>query len=298
MTTLQETDATYAAHSEQIGLVNANRAFVEGQSLHHVRRFLDLACGPGVVSEMLAQASPRAHIQGIDLDPDHIDLASQRFGDLGYEVRHGFDLTTELVNDRPVVTFAVGSADELPFPEASFDCITITNAIHLLPDKKKLVDAASRVLRPGGLFGFTSAFYAGTFPDGTHSFYHEWMRAAALRVMEIDKKLKAEGKPGVKRVRGTTRKAFQNRWLSPQEWTELLAESGMTTVDVHERVLHLDGRFFASIGAYRGLAETLLSGYPIEVACEALGSTAEPTMSALNITSVPRNWLEVWAQKA
>lgn len=297
MTTAQHSDTTYASHSQQLELVDANGAFLDRQSLHHVERFLDLACGPGVVSRMLTERAPAAHLNGVDTDADHIDLACRRFMDLGYEVRRGFDLTSDVVNGRPVMTFGVGSADDLVFADGAFDCVTITNAIHLLPDKKVMVQGAGRVLRPGGLFGFTSAFYAGTFPDGTHSFYHEWMRAAAIRVLEIDRRLKAEGKPGVKRIRGTTRKAFQNRWLSPQEWTDLLAECGFEVVDLHERVLHLDGAFFASIGTYSGLAETLLSGYPLDVACEALGSTAEPTMRALDLEAVPRNWLEIWARR-
>lgn len=290
-------DLTYAAHSEEVELVRANEAFLDRRPLGNVGRFLDLACGPGVVSEMLMTRCPDANLQGIDYDPAHVDLASERFRALGYEVRQGFDLTSDRVNGRPVVTFGVGSADELPFPDASFGCTTITNAIHLLPDKAKLVAAVARVLETGGVFGFNSGFYAGTFPEGTHAFYHEWVKAAAIRIQEIDARLKAEGKPGLTRKRGTTRKAFQNRWLSPQEWTDLLAEHGLEVIDLHERVLHLDGQFFASIGAYRGLAEALLSGYPIEAACEALSTTAEPSLRALNLSSVPRNWLEVWAQK-
>jgi ubiquinone/menaquinone biosynthesis C-methylase UbiE len=293
----QDTDKTYAAHSQEMVLVNANRAFLERRSLGDVRCFLDLACGPGVVSEMLAGFSPAAHLHGIDRDPAHIELAAARFRALGYEVRNGYDLTSDVVNGRPVVTFAAGSADDLPFPEAVFDCVTMTNAIHLLPDKERLIEAIARVLRPGGLLGFNSAFYAGTLVEGTHAFYHEWIKSATVRISEFDARLKAEGKPGIKRVRGTTRKAFQNPWLSREEWIALLEKHGLGAIEVDERALDLDGSFFASIGAYSGLAETLLSGYPVDVACEVLQSTAEPALASVNRTSVPRNWLEVWARK-
>jgi ubiquinone/menaquinone biosynthesis C-methylase UbiE len=293
----QDTGKTYAAHSQEMVLVNANRAFLERRSLGGVRCFLDLACGPGVVSEMLAGFSPAAHLHGIDRDPAHIELAAARFRALGYEVRNGYDLTSDVVNGRPVVTFAAGSADDLPFPEAVFDCVTMTNAIHLLPDKEQLIEAIARVLRPGGLLGFNSAFYAGTLVEGTHAFYHEWIKSATVRINEIDARLKAEGKPGIKRVRGTTRKAFQNPWLSREAWIALLEKHGLGAIDVDERALELDGSFFASIGAYSGLAETLLSGYPVDVACEVLQSTAEPALASVNRTSVPRNWLEVWARK-
>ena len=293
----QETNTTYAAHSQELVLVEANRAFLDRQSLGHVRCFLDLACGPGVIGEMLVGLSPAAHLHGIDSDPAHIELATERFRELGYDVRSGHDLTSDVVNGRPVVTFAVGSADDLPFPEAVFDCVTITNAIHLLPDKDRLIQGIARVLRPGGFLGFNSAFYAGTLVEGTHAFYHEWIKSATIRINEIDGRLKAEGKPGIKRVRGTTRKAFQNPWLSRDEWIALVERHGLGAIDVHERALDLDGSFFASIGAYSGLAETLLSGYPIDVACEVLQSTAEPALRTVNRTTVPRNWLEVWARK-
>jgi ubiquinone/menaquinone biosynthesis C-methylase UbiE len=265
--------------------------------LGDVRRFLDLACGPGVVSEMLVGFSPAAHLHGIDRDPAHVELAAARFRALGYEVRNGYELTSDVVNGRPVLTFAAGSADDLPFPESTFDCVTITNAIHLLADKEKLIEAIARVLRPGGVLGFTSAFYAGTLVEGTHAFYHEWIKSATVRINEIDGRLKAEGKPGIKRVRGTAGKAFQNPWLSQGEWMALLEKHGLAAIDVHERVLELDGSFFASIGAYSGLAETLLSGYPVDVACDVLQSTAEPALASVGRTKVPRNWLEVWARK-
>ncbi|MGF1640817.1 MAG: class I SAM-dependent methyltransferase [Rhodospirillales bacterium] len=292
-----ETHGTYAAHSQEAVLVDANRAFLDRQPLAHVRRFLDLACGPGTIGEILLARAPGAHYHGIDADPAHVALAADRFTALGYAVRRGYELTSDIVDGRPVVTLAVGSADDLPFPEAVFDCVTITNAIHLLPDKRRLVEAIARVLRPGGLLAFNSAFYAGTLVDGTHAFYHEWIKSATVRINEIDRSLKAEGKAGLKRVRGTTRKAFQNRWFSGEEWSALLGAFGLRTIDIHERTLELDGAFFSSIGAYSGLAETLLSGYPVDVACEALQSTVAPALAAVSRTSVPRNWLELWARR-
>ena len=72
----------------------------------------------------------------------------------------------------------MGSADELPFPDESFDCVTIANAIHVMPDKDRFLDRVRRILKPGGVFGFNSAFYAGSYPKGTERHTYEWLKEA------------------------------------------------------------------------------------------------------------------------
>ena len=52
-----------------------------------------------------------------------------------------------------------------------------------------------------------------------------------------------------------------------------------------------------TVGAYGGLASVLLSGYPVELASEALSASAGPAFAALNLTDVRRLWLEVVARK-
>lgn len=298
MTQLQAVNTTYEPFSDEPEYLECNRAFIARPALSHVRRFLDLACGTGVVSEFLLGASPAAHLNGVDYDPVQIELITERFTRQGYKIRRGFALTSELAGGKPVLTFAVGSADELPFPEASFDCVTIANAIHVLPDKEKLLAAVARVLKPGGVFGFNSSFYAGTFPEGTHRFYTEWLKQAMTHIQRQSEQRLAAGQPPIKRVRGTSHKAFQNRWYSPAEWAERLSRHGLKVHDTHERVVMLDARCFAAVGAYGGLAEVLISGYPVEVASVALQSTAATAMNTTGANSIPRHWLEMWASKA
>ena len=295
---IQPVNTTYEPFSNEPIYIEANRGFILRQKLGEVRRFLDLACGTGTVSALLLAESPSAHLCGIDLDPVQIDLAAERFRGLGYEVRRGRELTAERSRGKPVVTLAVGGADDLTFPPASFDCVTIANAIHLLPDKAKFLTAVARVLRPGGLFGFNSAFYAGTMPKGTDRIYLDWIRLASERIQEQSRRLEAEGKPPIRRVRGTARGAFQNRWLKPDEWRSLLSEFGLNTLDVNERLVELDARSFALVGAYGGMAEVLLSGYPVESASEALQAAAKPAMDLSGAATVPRVYLEMWAVKS
>jgi SAM-dependent methyltransferase len=287
--------ATYEPFSNEPIYVAANRGFVERQDLSSVRRFLDLACGTGTVSALLVASSPAAHLNGIDLDPQQIDLATERFRALGYEVRRGLELTADRASGKPVITFAAGSADDLPFPDGAFDCVTIANAIHLMPDKERFLRAVARVLRPGGRFGFNSAFYAGSMPKGTDRIYMDWLRLAAEDLERESRERVARGESPIVRTRGTTRGAFKARWLSPAEWSAMLDAAGLRAIDQGERVVPLDARCLALVGGYGGMAEVLLTGYPPREAAGALERTAGEAMALSQATTVPRNYLEIWA---
>ncbi|MDI3340025.1 MAG: methyltransferase domain-containing protein [Sphaerobacter sp.] len=50
------------------------------------------------------------------------------------------------------VEFRVADAEELPFPDASFDLVTCRIAPHHFADVQRAVHETARVLRPGGLF--------------------------------------------------------------------------------------------------------------------------------------------------
>ncbi len=72
-------------------------------------------------------------LAGIELSPKMLDIAHRRARELGREV----DLR-------------VGDAQDLPFPDASFDTVVATLALCTIPDERQAVAEAARVLRPGG----------------------------------------------------------------------------------------------------------------------------------------------------
>jgi ubiquinone/menaquinone biosynthesis C-methylase UbiE len=294
---LMPVNTTYEPFSLEPEYVAANQGFVDRVELNNVQHFLDLACGTGTVSELLLEKSPTAHLNGLDYDPVQVDLSAERFRKLGYEVRVGFEVTEEQSSGKPVLVFGEGSCADLPFEETSFDCVTIANAIHIIEDKKKLLADIAQLLKPGGLFGFNSTFYSGSIPEGTDRLYMDWLIFATEHIANKNRMLQAEGKSPIRRVRGTTRRAFTNRWYSPSEWTDFLAEVGLKVIDVNERRVELSERSFTYVGAYGGLAEVLLSGYPVEEASEALQAAAGPAMRASNASVAPRNYLEIWATK-
>jgi hypothetical protein len=59
----------------------------------------------------------------------------------------------------------------------------------------------------------------------------------------------------------------------------------------------MNQRCFETIGAYAGLASVLFSGYPVELASEALQVMAGPALKAVGVEAVPRLYLEMTAIK-
>jgi SAM-dependent methyltransferase len=95
-------------------------------------RWLEAACGPGVVSRRLAPLVRAVH--GIDLTPAMIEIARREAcaADLGN------------------VTFEIGDATETGFEAASFDGAVTRFSIHHLPVPSRLFNELARLVRPGG----------------------------------------------------------------------------------------------------------------------------------------------------
>ena len=59
----------------------------------------------------------------------------------------------------------------------------------------------------------------------------------------------------------------------------------------------MNQRSLETVGSYAGLACVLLSGYSVEIACEALEAAAGPAFKVYGSNGVRRLWLEVVAVK-
>lgn len=93
---------------------------------------LDVATGTG--NTALALAPRVARVVGLDLTPEMLDQAR------------------EVASERGVgnVEWVLGDAEELPFPDASFDLWVSRAAPHHFHHLERSLSEASRVLRPGG----------------------------------------------------------------------------------------------------------------------------------------------------
>ena len=290
---------TYDAFSQQPEYVEACRAFL--QSLPDddpPRRALDLACGTGVMTELLFERTGPVGVVGVDIAAPELEIARQRFEAKSLLAADAAGALRAPESGRSAACFVQGSADALPFEAGGFDLALMGNAIHLLPDAEALLRGIHRVLRPGGLFAFNSCFFAGTYTGEKESVYGEWLKEAFNVMREKDARLRREGQPGITRRRGRRARAFERKWYSPEEWGALLRGAGFEVLNTHLRVVMLTQRGFETIGAYSGFAEVLMKGYPADIAGECLREAARRVFRELNIEGVPRHWLEIVARKA
>jgi ubiquinone/menaquinone biosynthesis C-methylase UbiE len=97
---------------------------------------LDVGCGEGSNTRMLAQLGARMH--AVDIAPTFI--------------RHARE-TEE--SDPLGIVFQTGDGMALPFAEASFDFVTAFMSLMDMPDQGLVLKEAHRVLRPGGFLQFS-----------------------------------------------------------------------------------------------------------------------------------------------
>ena len=103
------------------------------------RIVLDVGCGRGGTIHTIHTFFQPAHMSGCDLSPKAIEFCQK-------------------THRMPNVSFQVGSADNLPFPDASFDVVTNVESSHCYPDIEAFYREVFRVLRPDGHFLYTDVF--------------------------------------------------------------------------------------------------------------------------------------------
>lgn len=94
---------------------------------------LDVGCSGGYLARKLASAAgPGGRVTGVDPSRTAVGYAQRRAD--------------------PAMTFTVGTAQDLPLPDASFDVVTNTLAMHHVPARRRPDALAEmyRVTRPGG----------------------------------------------------------------------------------------------------------------------------------------------------
>lgn len=102
-----------------------------------VHRVLDLGCGPGTTTAALAAMLPATEWIGGDLAGRMLRLAKRRLAHTG--------IRASLVRC---------DALALPFAAASVDGIVGHSFLYLVPEERQVLQAAYRVLRPGGRIAF------------------------------------------------------------------------------------------------------------------------------------------------
>ena len=111
------------------------RRVVELAAVQSGNRALDLCCGTGDLA--LALARRGAEVTGLDFSQKMLEVAESR-----NKIR---DPKSGARNP----TFVQGDAQQLPFPDASFDIVTVGYGLRNLANWEKGLDEMHRVARPG-----------------------------------------------------------------------------------------------------------------------------------------------------
>jgi SAM-dependent methyltransferase len=122
---------------------------------------LDIGCGTGVDTLIAAiMVGPEGKVVGIDMVPEMLERAMKNLNE------------TILSN----VTFQPASAENLPFPDESFDVVISNGVFNLIPDKVKALSEVLRVLKRSGRLMIADQTLTGQLPEDAKARIESWFR--------------------------------------------------------------------------------------------------------------------------
>lgn len=171
------------------------RELIAKLALQGHERVLDVGCGDGKVTALLAELLPAGSVLGVDNSDEMV----------------GFARTSFPPERAPNVRFRVMDARELAF-DAEFDVVFSNAALHWVRDHRPVLRGIARSLRPGGrcllqmggrgnaagVLGvmdvlivsdrWASHFRGFSFPYGFHGpeEYRDWLAQAGLRPRRVE----------------------------------------------------------------------------------------------------------------
>ena len=249
-----------------------NARLVDMADVGSGQRIVDLACGTGNVTQLIAERMRGARasvIIGIDHSATALRQAMENLKDAR-------DAAVQFVQSRvEQLSDAV---------KESADTIFYCNAIHYVSDKDALVDEVSRALKPGGKFAFNTSFFEGGQDPGSLMFYRKWM-FKAVRILRREY--------GLTPTRAD--KVESRKQLTPDEYRNLVERHGLRVVKEEIDSVNVPLEGWLDISAFEDFIVGTMPGIPLEKASAALQKAATLVFNDLKIKYVPRNWLDVVA---
>lgn len=135
---------TYDDHC-RVQRLMAGRLVARLDAAREPRRILELGCGTGYLTRLLAADYPQAKIRALDFAGRMVEVARDRVGS-------------------PLVEFQVADAETAAFPRDSFDLIVSNAAIQWFDNPAGTLAGLADALRPGGRM-LHATFGPGTFRE-------------------------------------------------------------------------------------------------------------------------------------
>lgn len=132
---------------------------------------LDIATGTGDLAIMMAKHT-KAKITGLDLSAGMLEVGKQK-------------VAIEKLQNR--IEMVQGDSENLPFPDNSFDCVTVSFGVRNFENLSKGLAEIRRVLKPGGTFVILEFSYPAKFPmKQLYSFYSSTLLPLIGRLVSKD----------------------------------------------------------------------------------------------------------------
>jgi ubiquinone/menaquinone biosynthesis C-methylase UbiE len=269
MTPDEYTFAKFSRNSFYSGL---NGRLVDMTGVGSGQRIVDLACGTGGVTQLIAERL-RGACESVIIAIDQSAIALKQAMEDLKDVR---DSAIQFVQSRvELVSEAV---------KESADTVFFCNAIHYIPDKDALVAEISKTLKPGGKFAFNTSFFEGGQLPESLVFYRKWM----LRASRI-------GRREYGLVRERSEKVESRKHLSPEQYRSLLERHGFRVAreEIDTVQVPIDG--WLDISDFEDFIVGVMPGAPLDKASACLKKGVIQTFREMEIETVPRNWLGVVA---
>jgi len=130
-------------------------------SINEGEAVLDVGCGAGVDTLIAAiMVGSKGRVVGVDFIPEMLDRARKNLK------------KTSLHN----VMFQEASAEDLPFPDVTFDVVISNGVFNLIADKLKALKEIFRVLKPLGRVMLADQVLTVEPPSDTRSMVENWAR--------------------------------------------------------------------------------------------------------------------------
>ena len=196
------------------------RRILTGLSLDD-KKVLDIGCGVGAITVLLARDYQAASVIGIDVEEKMCRQAMENVTKL--------DLTDQ-------VQIELVEPGPLPFADESFDIVFSKDAILHIPDKAVLAQDVYRVLRPGGIFAASDWLIShGGDPSPEMARYIE-MEDLGFAMSSPEQYAKAIEAAGFQDVVLTNRNPWY-RDVAAQELADMAGPMRATLVEKHGETL-------------------------------------------------------------